>query len=193
MTLPHRLYVQPPVKIKCFKFNSCLTTSWFSYVCNWDFSFCALNLFSAYFPAGSSSRPQRYSLPTRQSGIPTRSTPSKLATSGTSGSARPQSGSRQPPQDDPPPSLERQTSGDSLEENFQELDRNLNDLLQRDTRRDRMARKADTHIQEWLRQTSKDAVPPDMLGGTDPPSRDISSPTLTENSLTYSQTVSLMP
>ena len=47
------------------------------------------------------------------------------------------------------------------------------------------------HIEEWLRQTSKDAVPPDMLGESmDAPARDISSPTFTDNSLSYSQTVS---
>ena len=97
--------------------------------------------------------------------------------------------------------LDSQASGDSLEENFLELDRNLNDLLQRDPRRDRAARKADAHIEEWLRQTSNDAVPPDMLlqgtgdgvdggGGVGGGQRDLGSPTFTDNSLNYSQTVS---
>lgn len=84
-------------------------------------------------------------------------------------------------------------SGDSLEENFLEFDRNLNDLLNQEERKDkeRATRNGESHIEEWIKQTSKDAVPPDvLLGGTDGPPRDIASPTFTDNSLNYSQTVS---
>ena len=90
----------------------------------------------------------------------------------------------------PPPSgYQRQASGDSLEENYQEFDRNLHDLMQRTEWRGKGgAKNGSAHIEEWLRQTSKDAVPLDMLG--DAPVRDISSPTFTDNSLNYSQTVS---
>ena len=83
---------------------------------------------------------------------------------------------------------QRQVSADSLEENFQELDRDLNQLLRQEGRREGGMRNGDSHIEEWLEQTSKDAVPVEMLGEVDggPPM----SPTFTDNSFTYSQTVS---
>ena len=48
-------------------------------------------------------------------------------------------------------------------------------------------KRGNSHIEEWIRQTSKDAVPPDMLGDNE---RNIYSPTLTDKSLSYTQTVS---
>lgn len=76
--------------------------------------------------------------------------------------------------------------------NLDELDKNLNELLDLG----RKEESGDSHIVEWIKQTSKDAVPPDLLREQQsvlpPPPRDIGSPTFTDNSLTYSQTVSLL-
>lgn len=115
------------------------------------------------------TKPRSTSVPSqgaRHSGIPVKTTPSKPSSD--------QSG------------YQRQVSADSLEENFQELDRSLNDLLKQDDRKERAIRNGDSHIEEWLKHTSKDAVPPEMGEVDDPPL----SPTFTDNSLSYSQTVS---
>lgn len=88
--------------------------------------------------------------------------------------------------------LERRDSNNSLDNNIEELNRNLNELLLQDRGKGKGGRTSkDTHIVEWINQTSKDAVPPDLLDEQREPPQDISSPTFTDNSFTYSQTVSV--
>ncbi len=139
----------------------------------------------------SKSSKSRKSQP-RHSGIPVKKT---TTLSNTASSKLPSGRATADVKASPPPpsGFQRQTSGDSLEENYQEFDRNLNDLMQRNERKGRGggAKNGSAHIEEWLRQTTKDAIPPDMLGeAMDAPARDINSPTFTDNSLNYSQAVS---
>ena len=135
-------------------------------------------MFLFYFltPTGTSdhTKPRSTSEPSKRSGIPVKST--------------------KPPPEDPSQDqdLQRHVSTDSLEENFLELDRNLNDLLKKDDRRERALRNGSAHVEEWLKQTSKDAIVPEMLGESldvVPPQPPL-SPTFTENSTSFSQTVS---
>lgn len=73
---------------------------------------------------------------------------------------------------------ERQFSSTSLEHSLQELDRNLQDMLMESSDKD-----SKSHVVEWLKQTSEDALPPDVAVEQE---LQLASPISTEHSFNYS-------
>ena len=122
--------------------------------------------------------------PSKRTSIPHKKTPFSPSTNSTQPSTAQRlgetdgSGTNPSPEYQPSPMHERQLSSASLEHSLQELDRNLQDMLMESGEKDSKA-----HVVEWLRQTSEDALPPDVLAEQD---MQLASPISTDHSFNYS-------